>query len=199
MYGGQLSDEKFNTYFDTQPVIDFLDRFQKRFKAGEAYLPTSADGGASAYFGSGKANVLIESTGVIGSVKSLAAGKFTPGVAYLPEGPSGRKVPTGGMGLSIIASAKPEVKAAAWEFIKHMQKPEEIAALDQASGYLTFTKSSTSAMGSFLQENPNVQGGGGPDGVVATASPRSRLYRAPWTSTTTQCCSVWRSRPIPRC
>ena len=59
------------------------------------------------------------------------------------------------MGLSIIASAKPEAKAAAWEFIKHMQKPEEIAALDQASGYLTFTKSSTSAMGSFLQENPN--------------------------------------------
>ena len=63
MYGGQLSDEKFNTYFDTQPVIDFLDRFQQRFKAGEAYLPTSADGGASAYFGSGKANVLIEFDG----------------------------------------------------------------------------------------------------------------------------------------
>ncbi len=113
MYGGKLSDDKYNTYFDTEPVIAFLDRFQKRFQAGEAYLPTAADGAAVGYFGSGKANMMIESTGVLGRLAELTKDKFTPGVAYLPQGPAGRMVPTGGMGLSIVSKlAAPKKEAA---------------------------------------------------------------------------------------
>ena len=63
MHGGKLSDEVWNVYLDSPQVIDFLGRFQKTFQAHQAHIPTQAEGGTVAYFGSGKAGVMVESTG----------------------------------------------------------------------------------------------------------------------------------------
>ena len=154
MAGADLSDANWNTYLDGPEVIEFLTRFQKLFKEGQAYIPTSADGSTAAYFGSQKAAMMVELTGTIGNLKSLTADKFTPAVAYLPEGAKGRKVPTGGMGLSIIAGRKPEIKAGAWDFIKFTQQPAQIDFVDQITGYLAFTKKSAAFMADFLAKNP---------------------------------------------
>ncbi|MEW5719661.1 MAG: ABC transporter substrate-binding protein [Chloroflexota bacterium] len=154
MHGGELSDDKWNTYFDSPQVIEFLTRMQKLFQAGQAYLPTKADGSALAYFGSGKGAMLIESTGVIGRIDETAGGRFKPGVSYLPEGTAGRKVPTGGAGLCIMAGRTPEKKQAAWEFIRWMEQPEQIARFSKVSGYLPFTKKAADAMKDVLDKDP---------------------------------------------
>jgi len=154
MNGGDLVDDKWNAQLDSAPVIDFLTRFQKLFRAGQAYLPTQADGSALAYFGSGKAAMMIESTGVIGRLDEVAGGKFKAGIAYLPEGPAGRKVPTGGNGISIVAGIAPEKKQAAWEFIRWLQLPEQVAYFSGISGYLPFTKSAATAMTDLLNKDP---------------------------------------------
>lgn len=129
-------------------------RFQKLFQAGQAYLPTKADGNALAYFGSGKGAMLIESTGVIGRVDETAGGRFKPGVSYLPEGTAGRKVPTGGAGLCIMAGRTPEKKQAAWEFIRWMEQPEQIARYSKVSGYLPYTKKAADSMKDVMDKDP---------------------------------------------
>lgn len=154
MYGGDLSDGEWNVYFDSEQVIDFLTRFQNAFKAGQAHIPTEAEGGAKGYFGSGFAANMVESTGVIGAIDDLVEGRFVPAVSYLPEGPAGRKVPTGGNGLSIVSGRSAEVRDAAWTFIKWMQQPEQIAFFDGVSGYLAFTSSAAEYMADFLAANP---------------------------------------------
>jgi sn-glycerol 3-phosphate transport system substrate-binding protein len=114
----------------------WFEQMQKARQDGLAYVPTKADGGTSAFFGSGLAAMTIESTGLIGSVDEISGGKFTAETAFLPSGPGGRWVPSGGNGLSIIRGAKEEVVNAAWEFIKFMQDviegdPRRQVAIDQ--------------------------------------------------------------------
>ena len=124
------------------------------FKAGQAYIPTKADGDALTVFGSGLGAMLIESTGVLVRVDDAAAKKFNVGVAYLPGGPSGQKLPTGGAGLCIIAGRPPEKKAAAWEFIRWMSQPAQVARFSKVSGYLPFTKKAADAMADVMAKDP---------------------------------------------
>jgi sn-glycerol 3-phosphate transport system substrate-binding protein len=154
MHGGDLVDDKWNAMLDSPQVIDFLTRFQKLFKEEHAYIPTQADGSATAYFGSGRGAMMVESTGVIGRLDDTIKGAFKAGVAYLPEGPAGRKVPTGGCGICILAGVAPEKKQAAWEFIRWLQQPEQIAFFNGVSGYLPFTKASATAMADVFNKDP---------------------------------------------
>ena len=155
MHGGKLSDEQWNVYLDSPQVIDFLSRFQKTFQAQQAHIPTQAEGGTVAYFGSGKAGMMVESTGVIGRLADVVGQRFTPAVAYLPQGPSGRMVPTGGNGVSIVAGRSADKKQASWEFIRFTQRPENVAFIAQATGYIPFTKAASAAMKDFLAKEPN--------------------------------------------
>lgn len=154
MYGGKLSDDDWNVYFNSPEVIDFLTRFQKAFQAAQALIPTSADGGAKGYYASGYAASMIESTGVLASIDGLTKDKFKSEVTYLPEGPKGRMVPTGGNGLSISAKLPQAKVDAAWAFIHWTQQPDQIVAFDKATGYLTYTKASSAKMADFLAQNP---------------------------------------------
>jgi sn-glycerol 3-phosphate transport system substrate-binding protein len=155
MHGAQLSDERWNVSLDSPQVLEFLARFQKAFQAGQAYIPTKADGGTIAYFGSGKAALMIESTGVIGRLAEVVGGRLTPAVAYLPAGPAGRMVPTGGNGISIVARLKPDKRQAAWEFVRFSQQPEQIALVATLTGYLPFTKAAGGAMADVFTKEPN--------------------------------------------
>jgi sn-glycerol 3-phosphate transport system substrate-binding protein len=155
MHGGQLSDDRWNVAFDSPQAIDFLARFQKAFQAGQAYIPTQAEGSTVPYFGSGKAALMIESTGVIGRLAEVVGNRFTAAVAYLPEGPSGRMVPTGGNGISIVAGRSSEKRQAAWEFIRFAQQPAQVASVAQMTGYLPYTKGAGAAMADLLAKEPS--------------------------------------------
>ena len=123
LVGGVMVDDVENFEIDmaNPAVIEWFERMQKAREDGLVYVPTQADGGTSAFFGSGQAAMTIESTGLIGSVDTISEGKFTAETGFLPSGPGGRWVPSGGNGLSIIAGKSPEVTEAAWEFIKYLQ------------------------------------------------------------------------------
>jgi sn-glycerol 3-phosphate transport system substrate-binding protein len=135
---GVMVDDVANKEIDfaNPKAVAWFEKMQKARQDGLAYVPTQADGGTSAFFGSGLAAMTIESTGLIGSVDEISGGKFTAETAFLPSGPGGRWVPSGGNGLSIIRGAKEEVVNAAWEFIKYMQAPEQWGEYDKLTGYI---------------------------------------------------------------
>ncbi len=153
-YGGKLDDDQWNPYFDSKEVIDFLTRMQKLFQNGQAILPTSATGNDLTIFGNGQAAMLIQSTGVLVRIDDAAGGRFKAGVAYMPSGPVQRQIASGGAGLAIMAAAPAEKKQGAWEFIRWMQQPAQVARFAVASGYLPFTKASAAAMSDTLGKDP---------------------------------------------
>lgn len=154
MHGGGISDDQWNVFFDSPQVIDFLTRFQKAFQAGQAHIPTKAEGSPVAYFGSGKAALMVESTGVIGRLAEVTGGRFTAGVGYLPEGPKGRMVPTGGNGISIVAGRSADKRQAAWEFIRFSQAAPQVARVAELTGYLPYTKAAGAAMAPLMAKEP---------------------------------------------
>ena len=135
----------------------WFEQMQKARQDGLAYVPTKADGGTSAFFGSGLAAMTIESTGLIGSVDEISGGKFTAETAFLPSGPGGRWVPSGGNGLSIIRGAKEEVVNAAWEFIKFMQAPEQWGEYDKLTGYIPIHTDVEAAISDVIEGDPRRQ------------------------------------------
>jgi sn-glycerol 3-phosphate transport system substrate-binding protein len=153
-YGGKLSDEQFNVYLDSPQVIDYLTRMQKAIKTGEAYIPTAADGDANAYFGSGRAAMMIHSTGNISRLDDVVEGRFAADVSYLPEGPEGRAVPTGGGGVSIVAGKSAEKSEACWEFIRYTQEPKQVAYFCGMTGYIPYTKAAAAEMAPLMEEDP---------------------------------------------
>jgi sn-glycerol 3-phosphate transport system substrate-binding protein len=138
-------------------AVAWFEKMQKARQDGMAYVPTQADGGTSAFFGSGLAAMTIESTGLIGSVDEISGGKFTAETAFLPEGPGGRWVPSGGNGLSIIRGVSPEVRDAAWEFIKYMQAPEQWGEYDKLTGYIPIQMDVEAAIADVIAADPRRQ------------------------------------------
>lgn len=152
-YGGKLDDDQWNVYLDSPEVIDFLTRMQKLFQSGGAILPTAATGNDITIFGNGNAAMMIQSTGILVRIDDAAGGRFKAGVTQMPMGPKGRQIAFGGAGVSIMANAKPEKKQAAWEFIRWLQQPQQIARWTTASGYLPYTKASAAAMADVLAKD----------------------------------------------
>jgi sn-glycerol 3-phosphate transport system substrate-binding protein len=116
--------------------------------------PVQADQNASGLFGAGRAAMMIESTGVIGSVDELTGGKFTAEVGFLPAGEAGRYVPSGGNGLSISNNAAEANRDAAWAFIKYLHEPTQFAEYDATAGYIPLMQSTTDAMADLLDAEP---------------------------------------------
>ncbi len=124
--------ENFEIDMANPAVIEWFKKMQKARQDGSRLCADQADGGIGAFFGSGQAAMTIDSTGLIGSVDSISEGKFTAETGFLPAGPGGRWVPSGGNGLSIIAGKSPEVTEAAWEFIKYLQSARAVGRIRYA-------------------------------------------------------------------
>lgn len=154
--GAQLSDESYNVYLNSPQMVDFCTRFQKLTKAGQVYVPGTGDDSLT-YYSSGQTGLMVNSTGIIGRIDALAEKRFTPKVAFLPEGPAGRKVPTGGCGLSIIAGLSAEKRDACWQFLKWHQQPKQIARFDKVSGYIPFTKAAATELAPVFKDDPRKQ------------------------------------------
>ncbi len=155
--GAMVNDENWEIDLANPAVVEWFERMQAARQKGEAHVPTAADGGASAYFGSAKAAMTIESTGLIGSIDEISGGAFTAEVGYLPAGPGGRWVPSGGNGLSIIEGVDEATRDAAWQFITYMHAPEQYAAYDELTGYIPIRASVQEALADVLASDPRRQ------------------------------------------
>ncbi len=149
--------ENFEIDMANPAVIDWFSKMQKARQDDLVYVPTSADGGVGAFFGSGLAAMTIDSTGLIGRIDSINEGKFTAETGFLPAGPGGRWVPSGGNGLSIIAGKDPAVTEAAWEFIKYLQAPEQWGAYDRLTGYIPIQDDVSAAIADVIEADPRRQ------------------------------------------
>ncbi|ACV09880.1 ABC transporter substrate-binding protein [Jonesia denitrificans] len=91
---------------------------------------------AAGYFG-----CLIGSTGSLTGL--LDAATFNLGASFLPEGPEGPGVPTGGTGLAIPSSRSPEQQLAAAMFLDFLTNAESTAFFSKSTGYMPVRTSAT--------------------------------------------------------
>lgn len=155
--GAMVNDENWEVDLANPAVIDWFARMQSARQNGEAYVPTAADGSASAYFGSGTSAMLVESTGLIGTVDEVTGGKFTTACGYLPSGTGGRWVPSGGNGLSIMTGVSDTVRDAAWEFIAYMHDTDNYAEYVELTGYIPITPGTEAALADVIAADPRRQ------------------------------------------
>jgi sn-glycerol 3-phosphate transport system substrate-binding protein len=107
-------------------------------------------------FNTGVAGAILASTGSLGSIKAAVGDTFEFATAELP---SELKFGccTGGAGLSIMAAASDEVKAAAIKFIEYSTSTEVTTTWSQTTGYMPVRTSAieSEAEQTFLAANPN--------------------------------------------
>lgn len=157
-YGVMVNDvENFEIDLANPKCVEWFERMQKARQDGPVYVPTKADGGGSAFFGSGLSAMTIQSTGLIGNVDNISEGKFTAECGFLPGGPGGRWVPSGGNGLSIIRGVADDVRDAAWEFLKYMHAPEQWAEYDTLTGYIPIHTEVEKLLADVIKADPRRQ------------------------------------------
>ncbi|HEX6312341.1 MAG TPA: ABC transporter substrate-binding protein [Acidimicrobiia bacterium] len=89
--------------------------------------------------GNRQAAMTIDTTAALGEISQvLAAGDYAHvdlGVAPLPGSTKGG-VTVGGGALYIVSQSSPEKQAAAWEYTKFLNEPEQVAAWAAGTGYI---------------------------------------------------------------
>lgn len=154
-HGVMQNDDNWNVDLANPAVVRWFEKMQRARQQGQVLYPSaSSEEGALGLFTSQRAAMFIGSTGSIGSVDELTQEAFTVDVGFLPAGPGGRFVPSGGNGLSIIRAAAPEVQEAAWTFITYLHDAEQFARYDEISGYVPITAATTERMQNTLQADP---------------------------------------------
>lgn len=108
----------------------------------------------------GDAAMTIDSSGAIGPIQQVLASGQYPGVevaaAPLPSLTGRGGVPVGDASLWIPKRSSPEKQAAAWEFVKFLVAPAQMAAWATTSGYVPVRKSSADdpTVQAFWAKNP---------------------------------------------
>jgi sn-glycerol 3-phosphate transport system substrate-binding protein len=148
-WGGEYSDADFNIKINEEGAV----------AAGEFYRSTVADGWASVAvdpnvdFQNGFTASIMASTGSLAGITANATVPFA--TAFLPQGPVGGGVCTGGAGLAILNSS--EKQEAAFQVVSWMTSPESTAWWSQNTGYMPVRKSAVEgeSMQAFFADNPN--------------------------------------------
>ncbi|GIG41788.1 ABC transporter substrate-binding protein [Cellulomonas phragmiteti] len=130
-HGGQYSDE-WTTTLDAPEAVAGGQFLHDLFHGDAAYATVSED--STADFAAGVVAATIGSTGSLKGI--LDAASFEVGTAFLPDGPDGGGVPTGGTGLAIPASKTPEEQLAAAMFLQFITSTEQTAYFSQNTGYM---------------------------------------------------------------
>lgn len=142
-----------NITFNDPGVIDLFSRLQRLFADGSAVWPDEASGGHRSMFINGKAAMILDSPAPLYDIVEGAVG-FTPAVAPYPAGDAGRVFAPGGGGIIMSGNCPEEKRDAAWEFIRFMLQPENIAYNAQGSGYVAFSDSSIEVLGDYISDDP---------------------------------------------
>ncbi len=151
-YKGAYSDEDFNILIDEPEGVE----------AGNFFRASIEDGWATATedhvndFNTGLFTAIMASTGSMGGVRDNAT--FEWGTAFLPEKYQ-FGCPTGGSGLSILASAEDAKKEAAFKFIEFATSPESQIYWSQTTGYMSVRKSAVDSdeMKTFYEDFPQAK------------------------------------------
>lgn len=149
-FDGRYSDEDFNILVTEEGCVNAGEFMREFVSSGNAITVDDP----VTDFANGVSVAILGSTGSLGTIRSTANFEFT--TAFLPQELE-FGCPTGGAGLSIMAGAPEERKAAAMKFIEFCTSTEETMLWSQATGYMPVR---TSAIESpeeqaFLEENPN--------------------------------------------
>ena len=155
--GGDFFNADFGgeVYFDAKETKDAL-----KFYRGLAYehdvMPRSITDSkqVSTNFISGKASMMILSTGAMGFVRKNAPFEYK--VGFVP-GNVRNAVPIGGGSIVIFKGQEPEKLAAAWDFAKWLTDAPQLGFWSRSTGYFAPRKSSydMSEMKEFLIEHPD--------------------------------------------
>jgi sn-glycerol 3-phosphate transport system substrate-binding protein len=150
-FDGFYSDPDFNILIAEANAVECGEFMRNLVKSGNAI--TVAD--PQTDFVTGSIGAILASTGSLGTIKDGA----TSFEFATHELPSQKKFGccTGGAGLSIIASAPDEVKAAALKFIEFSTSTETTTTWSQTTGYMPVRTSAieSEAEQAFLEANPN--------------------------------------------
>ena len=112
------------------------------------------NGDRQAFIG-GKAASIVQSTSQLVSVQQSA--KFKVGVGFLPEGPAGVGVTTGGSGMAIPALVAGDRKPLAFQWLKFATETPQTVYWTAQTGYMPLRKSAekTPEMQKLFEEQPN--------------------------------------------
>jgi sn-glycerol 3-phosphate transport system substrate-binding protein len=81
-----------------------------------------------------------------------SANGFAPKIALYPAGAKGRVYAPGGGGIVMLANTPEDRRDAAWQFMRYLLQPEQIAHYAERSGYTAFTTTSQQTAGGWLQD-----------------------------------------------
>jgi sn-glycerol 3-phosphate transport system substrate-binding protein len=149
-FGGHYSDDKFNMTLAEPKGIDAGNFYRDSVGAGWAHV--SKDRMTDFY--NGVTASIMQSTGSLGGI--LKNIKFELGSGFLPkEAQPG--CPTGGSGISILASSPKEKQEAAFKFMAYLTTPENTTWWSQTTGYMPVRKSAINSenMKAYYEKNPN--------------------------------------------
>lgn len=145
--GGELTTQDYaNITLNDPVVVRIFTELQQLVREGAAIVPDKASGGHRAAFVNNRAAMILDSQDAFSEVFTQSKG-FTPGVANYPAGVRGRVYAPGGGGIAMLAIAPRERRDAAWEFMRFLLAPEQIAYYAKESGYAAFSGSSRGALG----------------------------------------------------
>jgi len=157
-WGGRYSDDQNNikitvTESPAVQAAQFQGDLVHKHKIARQDVGVS-NGDRQAFIG-GKAASIVQSTSQLVSVQSTA--KFKVGVGFLPEGPAGHGVTTGGSGMAIPALVAGDRKPMAFQWLKFATDTPQTVFWTAQTGYMPLRKSAekTPEMQKLFEEQPN--------------------------------------------
>ena len=152
--GGELTNRDYSSITLNNPAaVKVLQELQKLIQEGAASVGVAATGGHRALFKQGGAAMILDSPAPFEEIFSQSSG-FAPEACAFPVGSAGAVYAPGGGGLVMLASTPEQERIAAWDFIRFMLSPKELAHFAHRSGYVAFTKEAQVELALTLEE-PN--------------------------------------------
>jgi ABC-type glycerol-3-phosphate transport system substrate-binding protein len=150
--GGELTTGDYTKITLNDPVVVRLfTELQGLVRDGAAVIPDKASGGHRAMFLNGRAAMILDSQDAFSEVFTQAKG-FTPGIANYPAGAKGKVYAPGGGGIAMLSITPQERRDVAWEFMRFLLEPEQIAFYAKESGYAAFSSAAQQAMGDTMND-----------------------------------------------
>jgi multiple sugar transport system substrate-binding protein len=142
--------------FTTPAAVNAL-QYLANLKAAGALAVGSNYPGETA-LGAKKGLIDISSSAGYYYETQAVGGKFTLGTMALPAGPAGAATTMAGANIVAFASATPEQKAAAWQFLQFVAAPAQQSYFAAHTGYLPITAQALTQpeLSAFVSKNPYV-------------------------------------------
>lgn len=149
-FDGRYSDEEFNILVTEEGTVNCGEFMRKFVESGNAAAVTDP----VTDFQTGGVAAILGSTGSLGGITETA--QFNVGTHFLPEEIE-FGCPTGGAGLSVMATASDENKEAAMDFISFCTNTKNASYWAQTTGYMPVRTSAIESeeFQTFITENPN--------------------------------------------